>query len=163
MGRSRNTERNEATEGSSSSRFHIPAQSLLMRSMSTRNWSLLATLNRLQNISIHEGLHSKTGPASRLHRPAFDDSPARARGDRYPAIFSGCASYRSQYDHRAGAQWLDRADSGKSAVYPRSGAAGKVAASRMSRRCPWRIDLLSNSGGNRAGQLRRATVAECIR
>ncbi len=28
--------------------------------------------------------------------------------------------------------------------------------------CPWRIDILSDFGGNSAGQLRRATVAECI-
>jgi hypothetical protein len=29
--------------------------------------------------------------------------------------------------------------------------------------CPWRIDILTDFGGNRAGQLRRAMVAECTR
>jgi hypothetical protein len=32
----------------------------------------------------------------------------------------------------------------------------------MAAACRWRIDILSDFGGNRAGQLRRATVAECI-
>jgi len=29
--------------------------------------------------------------------------------------------------------------------------------------CPWRIDILTDFGGNRAGELRRAMVAECTR
>jgi hypothetical protein len=29
--------------------------------------------------------------------------------------------------------------------------------------CPWRIDISTDFGGNRAGQLRRAMVAECTR
>jgi len=29
--------------------------------------------------------------------------------------------------------------------------------------CPWRIDILTDFGGNRAGELRRAMVAECAR
>jgi hypothetical protein len=31
--------------------------------------------------------------------------------------------------------------------------------SGASQACPWRIDILTDFGGNRAGQLRRATVA----
>jgi hypothetical protein len=34
---------------------------------------------------------------------------------------------------------------------------------RLTCGCPWRIDILTDFGGNRAGELRRAMVAECTR